>query len=96
MGGTNHRPGHLSGACVVLSDAFPDLQFTIHDVIPSSSRVSVRWSAEGTQKGDLAELPATGKRLRFAGQTIYNIVDGQVEGHWQVIDRLGFIQQLRS
>ncbi len=76
--------------------AFPDLQFAVHDVIPSSHRVSVRWSAEGMQKGDLAGLPATGKRLRFAGQTIYDIVDGQVAGHWQVIDRLGFMQQLRS
>ena len=76
--------------------AFPDLLFILNDVISSSTRVSVRWSAEGTQRGDLAGLPATGKRLRFVGQTIYDIVDGQVAGHWQVIDRLGFVQQLRA
>jgi predicted ester cyclase len=30
------------------------------------------------------------------GQTIYEIVGEQVAGHWQVIDRLGFLQQVRK
>ena len=76
--------------------AFPDLVFTLHDVIATARRVCVRWGAEGTHAGDLPGLPATGKRLRFAGQTIYDLAGGQVAGHWQVIDRLGFIQQLRG
>jgi steroid delta-isomerase-like uncharacterized protein len=76
--------------------AFPDLIFILHDLIASEHRVAVRWSAEGTHKGDLPGLPATGRRLGFAGQTIYDIVDGQVAGHWQVVDRLGFMQQVRS
>jgi steroid delta-isomerase-like uncharacterized protein len=76
--------------------AFPDLVFHLHDVIATEQRVAVRWSAEGTHRGDLPGLTATGRRLGFAGQTIYEIVDGQIAGHWQVIDRLGFIQQLRG
>ena len=75
---------------------FPDLTFTIHDLIATEHRVCVRWSAEGMHAGDLVGLPATGKRLHFAGQTIYNIVGEQVGGHWQVVDRLGFLQQLRA
>ncbi len=76
--------------------AFPDLTFTIEDLFATEHRVCVRWSAEGTHAGDLVGLPASGKRLRFSGQTIYDIVGGQVAGHWQVIDRLGFLQQLRK
>ena len=76
--------------------AFPDLAFTVHEAIAARDRVAVRWSAEGTQSGDLRGLLATGKRLRFAGQTIYEMRDGQVAGHWQVVDRLGFFEQLRS
>jgi steroid delta-isomerase-like uncharacterized protein len=75
---------------------FPDLTFTIHEIIATEDRVCVRWSAEGTHTGDLVGLPATGKRLRFAGQTIYSLVGEQVGGHWQVVDRLGFLQQLRA
>jgi predicted ester cyclase len=76
--------------------AFPDLVFLLHDVIATEHRVAVRWSAEGMHLGDLPVLPATRRRLRFAGQTIYDIVDDQVAGHWQVVDRLGFMQQLRG
>jgi steroid delta-isomerase-like uncharacterized protein len=75
--------------------AFPDLTFVVHDVVSGADRVAVRWSASGTQTGALRDVPATGKRLTFAGQTFYEVRDGRVAGHWQVIDRLGFVQQLR-
>lgn len=75
---------------------FPDLVFSLHEVVAAGDRVAVRWSAAGTHAGDLRELPATGKRLTFSGQTIYDLKDGQVAGHWQVVDRLGFIQQHRQ
>jgi steroid delta-isomerase-like uncharacterized protein len=75
--------------------AFPDLTFAIEQMVAAGDHVSVRWSAKGTHAGDLPGLPATGKLLGFAGQTIYELADGRVAGHWQVVDRLGFIQQLR-
>jgi len=75
--------------------AFPDLTFVIHDIASGPDRVAARWSAVGTQAGPLRDLPATGKRLTFTGQTFYEVHDGRVVGHWQVIDRLGFIEQLR-
>jgi len=75
--------------------AFPDLAFTLEDTVAAGDRVAVRWCARGTHDGDLHGLPATGKRLRFSGQTSYIISDGRVAGHWQVVDRLGFIEQLR-
>jgi uncharacterized protein len=76
-------------------NAFPDLVFTVHDTVAAWDRVAARWSAEGTHAADLRGLPATGKQLRFTGQTIYEMRDGQVAGHWQVVDRLGFVEQLR-
>lgn len=76
--------------------AFPDLSFVLDDVVAAGSRVAVRWHAEGTHEGDLRELPATGRRLKFAGQTFYEVEGGKVAGHWQVIDRLGFVAQLRA
>ncbi len=75
--------------------AFPDLVFHDDELIVAGTRVVARWHAEGTQKGPLPGLPATGKRLHFAGQTIYEVKDGWVAGHWQVVDRLGFLDQVR-
>lgn len=77
-------------------NAFPDLVFTLEQVFGAAERVAVRWSAEGTHEGALRGLPATGRRLRFTGQTIYELKQGQVAGHWQVVDRLGFLEQFRG
>ncbi len=74
--------------------AFPDLVFHLEQTISAADRIAVRWSADGTHEGPLRDLPATGRRLRFAGQTMYELKHGQVAGHWQVVDRLGFLEQL--
>lgn len=76
--------------------AFPDLVFEIMQLIQENDRVAVIWRATGTHLGDLRGIPATGKRLSFSGQTFYLIENGKAAGHWQVIDRLGFIQQLQG
>lgn len=65
-------------------------------MIHEHDRVAVIWKASGTHVGDLNGLPATGKKLGFSGQTFYLIEKGKAAGHWQTIDRLGFIQQLQG
>jgi predicted ester cyclase len=76
--------------------AFPDLIFTLEKIIAENNLVAVMWSAQGTHQGDLRGLVATGKRVAFNGQTFYEIKNGLVSGHWQTIDRLGFINQFRK
>lgn len=75
--------------------AFPDLVFEMHDLVAAGDRVAVRWSAAGTQLGALPGLPASGRRLKFSGQTLYELKGDRIAGHWQIVDRLGFVQQLR-
>lgn len=77
-------------------DAFPDLRFVVDDLLADGERVAVRWTAEGTHAGELPGLPATQRRLTFTGHTHYAVAHGQVTGHWQVVDRLGFVGQLRD
>jgi steroid delta-isomerase-like uncharacterized protein len=74
--------------------AFPDLAFTVDEVVAAGQRVAVRWSATGTPHG-VRGFPRTGRWLEFAGQTFYEVKGGRVRGHWQVVDRLGFAEQLR-
>jgi predicted ester cyclase len=75
--------------------AFPDLMFKIEKMVAENNLVAVIWSAEGTHRGDLSGLTASGKRVSFNGQTFYEIKNDLVSGHWQTIDRLGFISQFR-
>jgi steroid delta-isomerase-like uncharacterized protein len=74
--------------------AFPDLCFTINEFVAEKNRVVISWYLTGTHKGDLAQVPASGKKIRLSGLTIYYFSDGKINGHWQVIDQLAFLAQV--
>ena len=74
--------------------AFPDLRLTVEDQIADDDRVVTRWSAKGTQEGDLMGVPATGKQATVTGITIDRIVDGRIAESWTNWDTLGLLQQL--
>ena len=73
---------------------FPDLKFHIEDLMGDGDKVAVSWRLTGTQKGSIPGLPITNKKVDVSGITIYYFSDGKIIGHWQVLDRLGFLHQL--
>ena len=73
---------------------FPDLHFDIKDVLSEDKKVTVSWFMLGTHKGDLPELPATNKKIRVSGITVYFLSENKIIGHWQVFDRLSMLAQL--
>ncbi|EKD71282.1 MAG: hypothetical protein ACD_46C00221G0007 [uncultured bacterium] len=73
---------------------FPDQKFYIEDLVCNSNKVAVSWRFTGTQKGKIPGLPVTNKTVNVSGMTIYYFSNGKIIGHWQVVDRLGFLQQL--
>jgi steroid delta-isomerase-like uncharacterized protein len=74
--------------------AMPDLHVPIEDMVAEGNKVVVRWTAEGTHRGELLGIPPTGKRLRFSGISIYHLADGKVVEVWEQFDRLSLMQQL--
>lgn len=75
-------------------DVFPDQKFYIEDLVCSGNKITVSWRFTGTQEGKIPGLPVTNKRVNVSGMTIYYFSKGKIIGHWQVVDRLGFFQQL--
>lgn len=75
---------------------FPDQKFYIEDLVAGGDKVAVSWRFTGTQKGNIPGLPATNKKFTVSGLTIYYFSKGKIIGHWQVVDRLGFLEQLRT
>ena len=74
--------------------AFPDFQYTVDDVIAEGDKVAVRLTAHGTQKGEFASLPASGKQATWSEIHITDMADGKIVEHWVVQDQLGMMQQL--
>lgn len=78
-----------------LRNLFPDLHFTVNEAIAEGDKVAISWQFQGTHKGNIRELQATGKQVKVLGLTIYYFDDKKIRGHLQVVDRLGFFEQLK-
>ena len=74
--------------------AFPDLHYTVEDVIAEGDRVVQRSTARGTMKGDFLGMPATGKNASWGEVHILRIENGKIVEHWASVDQLGMLQQL--
>ncbi len=74
--------------------AFPDSDLQIEEEIAEADKVVIRWIFSGTHQGSLLGIPATGKKVRWTGITIYRIVDGKVLEERGEEDFLGFFRQI--
>src|SRR3712207_4416362 len=74
--------------------AFPDLHFTIEDMIAEGETVVTRFTARGTHRGELMSIPPTGKQASFVGILISRITNGKIVEEWEISDDLGLLQQL--
>ena len=74
--------------------AFPDIHVHIEDVFAEGDRLVTRWSAHGTQDGELMGIPPTGKKVSIGGIAIDRFENGQSAEHWEVFDQVGLMQQL--
>lgn len=77
-----------------LHQAFPDLDYTIEDLIVSGDTVVARVVFTGTQTGALGTIPATGKAIQVEEITIFKIVDDEFTEAWTLTDQLGLLVQL--
>lgn len=74
--------------------AFPDLSFTIQEMIAEGDKVAIRWTAEGTHKGKLMDMPPTGKEITLNGMNFLHLRDGKIAEDWVIWDSMGMMQQL--
>jgi steroid delta-isomerase-like uncharacterized protein len=78
----------------VYRNAFPDVRFTIDEQIAEGDKVVTRWTADGTHKGELQGIPATGKSSTVTGIAVDRIVNGKIAESWGIFDQFGMMQQL--
>lgn len=79
---------------IALKKAFPDLRYTIEDVVESGDKIVHRLTATGTMTADYLGIAATGKHVTWSEIHIGKVVNGRLTEHWGLIDRLGMFVQL--
>ena len=74
--------------------AVPDLRVRAEDMFAEGDRVAVRWTAKGTQSGNLLGIPASGRSFRFTGMSVFRVAAGKIAEQWEEWDKLDLMQQL--
>jgi steroid delta-isomerase-like uncharacterized protein len=74
--------------------AFPDLHFTIEDMVAEGDKVVIRVAIHATHEGELLGIPPTEKQLTFTSTEIFRLAEGKIDEQWVNFDALGMMQQL--
>jgi len=74
--------------------AFPDLRLTVDQMIASGDTVVTRWTATGTQRGELMGIAATNRSTTTHGCVVAELRDGKVVRDWNYWDTGNLLRQL--
>ncbi len=96
----DNGPGRPAGPAFVKEwhrstrDSFPDLRYTVDEILAEGCRVALRWTATGTQRGPFGPIPPTGKVATYGGVHFFRVEDGRITALWAINDTFGKILQL--
>lgn len=91
-----HAAGPEAGKRFVTAyrSAFPDLRFTVDDMVAEDDLVVTRWRAVGTHRGELLGLVPTGRRATLMGTSVFRFDHAAIAESWANLDADGLMQQL--
>src|SRR5215470_5896756 len=72
--------------------AFPDLHFTVEDMIAEGDKVVARVTSRGTHQGEFMSIPPTDKQRTVTSIDIWRIAGGKLVERWNNSDTLGLLQ----
>jgi len=75
-------------------NAFPDIRFTIEEILGEGETVVARRSWRGTHKGDLNGTAPTQKQFNITGVSIARFSNGKTFEGYVNWDALGLMQQI--
>ena len=78
----------------MLRKAFPDLRAEVYAQVAEGDLVATRKTLRGSHTGEVLGAAPTGRRIAFDVIEVVRVEKGRITEHWNVVDRLGLMQQL--
>jgi steroid delta-isomerase-like uncharacterized protein len=94
LGMTGGDLEHVTQFLSMVMQAFPDLHYTVEDLVAEGDKVVARLTISGTQQGAFMGIPPTGKHATISDIEIFRITGGKAVETWVQVDFLGLLQQL--
>jgi steroid delta-isomerase-like uncharacterized protein len=74
--------------------SFPDLRFSVEQMLCEGDRVMTQLLMEGTHQGAWMGIPASGKKVQIRMFTVHRVSHGKIVEDWVLVESLGVFQQL--
>jgi steroid delta-isomerase-like uncharacterized protein len=94
--GGQRGPAAFATVLGALRTGFPDITYTVEDVVAEGNRVAVRWTWRGTHTGSFRTYATSGKKVANTGFAIFEVSDGKLVRSWLETDRLGFLLSIEA
>jgi steroid delta-isomerase-like uncharacterized protein len=78
----------------MLQKAFPDISWSMEELIATEDKVIIRVIERGTHEGEFMGIPATGNKYETSEISISRIENGKIVEQREELDKLGLYQQL--
>ena len=74
--------------------AFPDIRFTIEDLLADDEKTTHRWSSVASHQGEFLGVSGTGKKVVCRGMSITRFSGGRIVEEWGEWDALRLLEQI--
>jgi steroid delta-isomerase-like uncharacterized protein len=78
----------------MMRGGFPDIQWTLEEMIVEGDMVAARFTMRGTHRGTFFGVPPTGKKIDVQAMNFYRLSGGQFVEERGQPDLLGLLQQI--
>jgi predicted ester cyclase len=92
--GIGHGAAAVKQNVTAFREAFPDLVWTIDDVVGEGDRVAVRLTLHGTHQGTFRDIAPTGRSVTMQEMAFWRLLDGRLHAGWFQADMMGLRIQL--
>jgi predicted ester cyclase len=87
-------PEGLKQTVAAVRRAFPDVHYTIEDMVLGEEKAALRVTMRGTHGGEFLSIAPTGRAIEVQELQIEHLRGGQIVAHWHQIDDLRLQRQL--
>jgi predicted ester cyclase len=89
-------PSNVSSIRSAISSAFPDLQFTLSDVLLADGEAMVRWRGDGSHLGPYGCIPPSGRSFHYEGVTVMRVDErGRITQTWMDTNLKAMLERLK-
>lgn len=92
--GVTHGTEQLKQRVTLFRTAFPDIHFTMNEVIGEGDSVVVRYTYRGTHQGTFAGVEPSGRSIAITGILIAHLNDGRMQDAWSAFDSAQLMGQI--